>query len=130
MEYFLNFLTVKQISMDFSDNIDAINRELEHFIELLNKTLPRYSMLLKKEDISSQELKELGDIEYFLLGVNAKITEIKKKLEHDLFGLSLDAYYKLKKRASKGDTIAQRKFEIMKDAFNEALKGDTIINWN
>lgn len=116
--------------MDFNDNIDAINRELEHFIDLLNKTLPRYSMLLKKENINPQELKELGDIEYFLLGVNAKITEIKKKLEHDLFGLSLDAYYKLKKRAMQGDALAERKFEIMKDAFNEALKGDTIINWN
>lgn len=116
--------------MDFNDNIDAINRELEHFIDLLNKTLPRYSMLLKKENINPQELKELGDIEYFLLGVNAKITEIKKKLENDLFGLSLDAYYKLKKRAAQGVSVAERKFEIMKDAFNEALKGDTIINWN
>lgn len=116
--------------MDFNQNRDAINKELEQFIELLNITLPRYSMLLKKQKISSLELKELGDIEYFLIGVNAKITEIKKMLEHDLFGLSLDSYYKLKIRAGKGDEVAQQKFEIMRDSFNESLKGDTIINWN
>ncbi len=116
--------------MDFNQNRDAINKELEQFIELLNKTLPRYSTLLKKQKISSLELKELGDIEYFLIGVNAKITEIKKMLEHDLFGHSLDLYYKLKLRAARGDADAQMKFEMMRDAFNESLKGDTIINWN
>lgn len=116
--------------MDFSQNRDAINKELEQFIRLLNETLPRYSTLLKKQEISSSELKELGDIEYFLIGVNAKITEIKKMLENDLFGHSIDLYYKLKKSAQRGDLQAQQKFEMMRDAFHESLKGDTIINWN
>jgi len=118
------------VKMDFSQNRDAINKELEQFIQLLNITLPRYSDLLKKQDISGIELKELGDIEYFLIGVNAKITEIKKMLEHDLFGHSLDLYYKMKLRALKGDPVAVQKLEIMRDSFNESLKGDTIVNWN
>ena len=116
--------------MDFNQNRDAINKELEQFILLLNETLPRYSSLLKKQEISSSELKELGDIEYFLIEVNAKITEIKKMLENDLFGHSIDLYYKLKRSAQNGDVQAQHKFEAMRDAFNESLKGDTIINWN
>jgi hypothetical protein len=128
------FLSLERIyeskAMDFSQNRDAINKELEQFIQLLNETLPRYSSLLKKQEISSSELKELGDIEYFLIGVNAKITEIKKMLENDLFGHSIDLYYKLKKSAQNGDVQAQQKFETMRDAFNESLKGDTIVNWN
>lgn len=116
--------------MDFSQNRDAMNKELEQFINLLNETLPRYSGLLKKQEITSSELKELGDIEYFLIGVNAKISEIKKMLENDLFGHSIDLYYKLKKSAQNGNVQAQKKFETMRDAFNESLKGDTIINWN
>jgi hypothetical protein len=51
-------------------------------------------------------------------------------LENDLFGHSIDLYYKLKKSAQNGDVQAQQKFETMRDAFNESLKGDTIINWN
>ncbi len=116
--------------MDFNRNKDAINRELDHFIELLNTTLPRYSALLKQDVLSDLELRELGDIEYFLIEVNGKINEIKKKLEHDLFGHSLDLYYKLKAKAQKGDIASQQKFETMRDAFNESLKGDTIVNWN
>lgn len=116
--------------MDFNQNRDAINKELEQFIQLLNKTLPRYSNLLKKQTINATELKELGEIEYFLIEVNAKITEIKKMLEHDLFGHSLDLYYKMKHRAAKGDLVASQKLEIMRDSFNESLKGDTIVNWN
>lgn len=116
--------------MYFQQNKDAINRELDQFILLLNETLPRYSTLLKKQNLAIEELKELGEIEYFLIEVNAKITEIKTKLEHDLFGHSLDLYYKLKQKAKSGDEISRQKFEIMRDSFNESLKGDTIINWN
>lgn len=116
--------------MDFSQNRDAINKELGQFIELLHDTLPRYSTLLKKPNISVAELKELGDIEYFLIEVNSKISEIKKMLENDLFGHSLDVYYKLKALAVGGNNDALQKFEIMRDSFNESLKGGMIVNWN
>jgi len=116
--------------MDFSERKEEINKELDHFVELLNRTLPRYSRLLKKASITTDELKELGDIEYFLIEVNSKITEIKQQLDYDLFGHSLDQYYKFKKRALEGDVVAQQKFETMRASFNEALKSDVLLNWN
>ena len=67
--------------MDFRANKDALNKVLEHFISLLEEMLPRYAVLLRKSDISSGELKELGEIEHFLIEVNAKISVIKGKLE-------------------------------------------------
>ncbi|MFT7343751.1 MAG: hypothetical protein ACI9XP_000326 [Lentimonas sp.] len=116
--------------MNFSDNKDEINRELKQFINTLNELLPRYSMLLKKTETSGKELQELGEIEHFLIEINAKITEIKNMLEHDLFGHSLDYYYKLKAKVKSGDLEAVNKFERLKESFNESLKGDTLIIWN
>lgn len=116
--------------MNFDEQKNAINRELDQFIHLLNDTLPRYSNLLKKANITEQELTELGEIEYFLIEVNAKISEIKSKLEHDLFGHSLDVYFELKQKALTGDSSSIQKFEMMRSAFNESMKGDTLFNWN
>lgn len=116
--------------MNFNQHIEALNFELDKFVHLLNKTLPRYSELIKKKEISSTELKELGEIEYHLIELNGKISEIKNQLEHDLFGLSLDLFYKLKKRASKGDSEAEKKVQTMREAFIKSLQGNHFINWN
>ena len=116
--------------MDFRTNKDALNKELEHFIVLLEEILPRYSFLLSKADINSGELKELGEIEHFLIEVNAKIAVIKGKLEQDLFGHSLDMYYKLKAKATIGDVVAAAKLKTMRDIFEESLAGGSLINWN
>ncbi len=107
-----------------------INKELERFIELLQVTLPRYTDLVKKKNISKDELAELGELEYFLIEINGKIAELKKQLEHDLFGLSLDLYYKLKRKALDGDAEAGRKIVMMRKAFNKSLQGNHFINWN
>ncbi|MBU2018277.1 MAG: hypothetical protein KJ941_01415 [Bacteroidetes bacterium] len=115
---------------NFSENKDEINRELTQFIRTLNEVLPRYSLLLKKNDINSIELKELGELEHFLIEINAKITEIKNMLEHDLFGHSIDYYYQIKTKADKGDLEAKSKLDRLREAFTESLKGDTLINWN
>ncbi len=116
--------------MDFNRNKEALNRELEQFIEILNELLPRYSMLLRKTPISEEELQELGEIEHFLIEVNAKITGIKNVLEEDLFGHSIDLYYKLKAKALKGDLNARRKWERMRENFHETLLNEPFVNWN
>lgn len=116
--------------MDFRANKDALNKELEHFISLLEEMLPRYAVLLRKADISSGELKELGEIEHFLIEVNAKISVIKGKLEQDLFGHSLDTYYKLKAKAGKGDKVSAAKLKMMREIFEESLEGGSLVNWN
>ncbi len=116
--------------MEFYENKDNLNKELEQFIGTLNGLLPRYSNLLKKIKLTSQEVSELGEIEHFLIEINAKITEIKNMLEHDLFGHSIDLYYQTKAKAIAGDVYAKIKLETLRDAFNESLKGDTLLIWN
>lgn len=115
---------------DFKQNKIALNHELEQFKTILDQLLPRYSFLLKKDNLSKKELKELGDIEHYLIEVNSKITTIKEMLEEDLFGHSLDIYYKLKKKAVLGDSAAAAKLERMRETFEESFKGDRIFNWN
>jgi hypothetical protein len=115
---------------DFKQHKIALNYELEQFKSILNELLPRYSLLLKKDNLSKKELKELGDVEHYLIEVNSKITAIKEMLEEDLFGHSLDIYYKLKKKAISGDNSAAAKLERMRQTFEESFKGDKIFNWN
>lgn len=116
--------------MSFDDNKNALNKELEQFILLLNELLPRYSMLLKKKTLSREELTELGDIEHYLIEVNSKITEIKNMLDQDLFGHSLDIYYKLKAKAIVGDPMAKQKLDRMRESLGESLRGGDLFIWN
>ena len=108
---------------DFKSNRKELDEELEKFMRLLEELLPHYHH-------SSDELKRLGEIEHDLIGVNAKILEIKKRLEQDLFGQSLDVYYKTKKDAIAGNPHAKLKLERMRDSFSEALQGGEIFNFN
>jgi hypothetical protein len=115
---------------NFKENKRELDKELERFVSLLNQLLPHYHTLLKKKELTSDELQRLGDIEHYLLGVNAKILDIKDKLEQDLFGQSLDTYYKLKEYAKNGDVQAKVKLEKMRESFNEALNAGDIVNFN
>jgi hypothetical protein len=118
------------IVMDFNQSKNAINQELDQFLFALNQLLPRYSYLVNKDFIDPIELKELGEIEHFLIEVNSKIRDIKNRLDQNLFGHSLDLYYKYKEAAKKGDVLAQNKMERLHNFFNETLKGNEAINWN
>ncbi len=115
---------------DFKSNRKELDEELEKFMRLLEDLLPHYHDLLNKEPLTSEELKRLGEIEHYLIGVNAKILEIKKRLEQDLFGQSLDVYYKTKRDAISGNPNAKLKLERMRDSFSEALQGGEIFNFN
>lgn len=115
---------------DFRQTKEELNRELKRFMAILDELLPRYSLLLEKKNISQEEITELGDIEHYLIEVNSKITGIKSMLEQDLFGHSLDVYYKLKAKAKVGDQVAKVKFERMKISFEESLKSGNILIWN
>ena len=115
---------------DFKANKNQLDQELDRFITLLGDLLPHYHSLLEKDKLSEDELKRLGEIEHYLLGVNAKIIEIKKQLEQDLFGQSLNVYYQLKVQAIEGNPHSKLKLEKMRDAFAEALSAGEIINFN
>ncbi len=115
---------------DFKSNKKQLDQELDRFISLLSELLPRYHELLEKENLSQDELKNLGEIEHYLLGVNAKIIEIKKQLEQDLFGQSLSMYYQLKNEAIEGNANSKLKLEKLRDVFVGLLNSGEIINYN
>ncbi len=115
---------------DFKNNKELLSKELERFTSILVEVLPHYSALLKKENLSNPELTELGEIEHFLIEVNGKITAIKNLLEQDLFGHSLDIYYKLKLKANSGDSSAKAKLDRLRTTFEDSFTSGSMINWN
>ena len=62
--------------MGLEQSKNKIEAELNLFISQLNDLLPRYDYLVAKTDLSKDELKELGEVEYLLLDLNAKISSI------------------------------------------------------
>ena len=66
--------------MAFEKHKRVLNRELDQFNLILSEILPRYIELMKSEEISDEEVKELGEIEHFLIEINAKIAEIKSRM--------------------------------------------------
>lgn len=116
--------------MGFKEQQAAIEKELDRFSDLLGVLMPRYSRLLNNPKLSDDQLVELGEIEHFLIGITARVTEIKQLLEQDVFGHSLDFYYKLKQLAATGDVDARKKMEKLRSTFNETLKSGDIIQWN
>lgn len=116
--------------MDFEKHKERLHAELDRFALMLGEVLPRYLELMKKKNPNSEELQELGELEHTLIEVNAKIAELKSKLDHDLFGETLDEYYKLKEQASSGDVEAKRRFDKLREVFMESLRDDTFFNWN
>ena len=115
---------------NFHEQQGALDKELERFIELLDQLLPKYQFLLKKDQLDQAELVRLGEIEIYLLSLNSRIMKIKGELEQNLFGKSLDTYYKLKNQAIEGNPQSRLKMEKMRDAFSEALQAGDIINLN
>jgi hypothetical protein len=116
--------------MGLKDQQAAIERELERFMDLLNSMLPRYSKLLKQTKLTDEELMELGEIEHFLIGVTGRISEIKRRLEQDVFGHSLDSYYKTKIKAQLGDEHAIKKMNKLRDTFHDSLQSGSMILWS
>lgn len=116
--------------MDFEKHKERLHAELDRFAAMLGVVLPRYLYLMKKQNPNAEELQELGEIEHSLIEVNAKIADLKSKLDHDLFGETLDQYFKLKKLASTGDIDAKKRFDKLRDVMMASMRDDTFFNWN
>lgn len=116
--------------MGLDEHKKLLNQELEQFNTILGEILPRYILLMKKKGASKEEEKELGEIEHFLIEVNAKIAEIKNKLDQDLFGETMNLYYAAKQAASNGDQYAQKRLDKLRTVFLESVQGDAFFNWN
>jgi len=116
--------------MSFEKHRQLLNQELDQFNALLGELLPRYVLLVRKENCTAEELKELGEIEHYLIEVNSKIANIKNRLDQDLFGETMDLYYKVKAEAEKGNPKAEKRFEQLKNSLSASIKGDVFFNWN
>lgn len=116
--------------MGLDEHKKLLNKELDQFNSILGEILPRYILLMKKKDTTVEEEKELGDIEHFLIEINGKIAEIKNKLEQDLFGDTMNLYYKVKQEASKGDPESVKRLEKIKQVFADQIQGAEFFNWN
>lgn len=125
-----NTFPIPNKNMNLEEQKKLLNHELEQFNSILNEILPRYIELIKNKDISTDEEKELGEIEHFLIEVNAKIAEIKNKLDQDLFGETLNHYYKAKQEAINGDPKAKKRLAHLRTLFIESVQNDEFFKWN
>jgi len=116
--------------MSLDEHKKLLNRELEQFNSILGEILPRYIDLMKKTGASDEEEKELGDIEHFLIEINAKIAEIKNKLDQDLFGETMNHYYAAKEAALNGDPEEKKRLGKLRKIFLESVQGEDFFNWN
>lgn len=130
MVQIINTLPLPNNNMNLEDHKKLLYRELDQFNSILGEILPRYIALMKKKNASFQEEKELGDIEHFLIEINAKIAEIKTKLDQDLFGETMNLYYKTKQAALSGDLEAQKRLDKLRKVFLESVEGDDFFHWN
>lgn len=116
--------------MGLDEHKKLLNQELEQFNSILGEILPRYIALMKKRNATAEEEKELGEIEHFLIEVNAKIADIKNKLDQDLFGETMNHYYEAKRAAMNGDVEAKKRLDKLRQVFIESVQGDEFFNWN
>ena len=116
--------------MDFKKHKETLNQELDQFNSILGEILPRYVYLVHKKDSSTDETKELGDIEHFLIEINSKIASIKNRLDQDLFGETMQMYYRLKEEAKNGDVSSKKRLDKLRNTLHNSIKGDTYFNWN
>ena len=116
--------------MSIDEQKRRLNRELDEFSLVLGQILPRYLELIKKENTTAEEDKELGDTEHFLIEINAKIAEIKNKLDQDLFGETMNLYYRVKAKAKMGDLNSKLHLDRLRLKFQSSIEGDSFFNWN
>lgn len=116
--------------MAFHQHKHLLKQEFDKFNSILGELLPRYVILMQKKSLTSNEQNELERIESLLIEVNGKIAEIKNKLDQDLFGETIDYYYKMKEEAKKGDIEAKENLKRLRRSLIHSIQGNTFFNWN
>lgn len=116
--------------MGINEQNRRLNRELDEFNLVLGQILPRYLELIQKEITTPEEDKELGETEHTLIEINAKIAEIKSKLDQDLFGETMNLYYRVKAKAKTGDLNSKLHLDRLRLRFQSSIEGDHFFNWN
>ena len=77
-----------------------------------------------------KEKHELDNTEQFLLEINTKIAKIKNTLYQDLFGETMNLYYRVKAKANLGDLNSKMHLERLRTKLQTSIEGDHFFNWN
>ncbi len=115
-------------------NTNVIKANLEKNLQLveqnLYKFIPRYLELVQADSLTPMEISELGELEYFLMSIHARINHMKDILDGELFVGSLPTLFATKKKAENGDIDIKLKYEALRKSYQESLTAGTIIDWN
>jgi hypothetical protein len=101
------------------------------FKYLVNKYiefLSRYSQLLSKPTLTTDEEQELSSLKQLLLNISEVLSATLKSLSDELFGKALDLYYHYKDIALTGDNEALDFVNEMKPLFAASLKARISMN--
>jgi hypothetical protein len=116
--------------MGVTKQIARLNKELDEFHFVLGQILPRYLELMKKKCKTPEEKYELDNTEQTLLEINTKIAKIKNKLYQDLFGETINLYYRVKAKANLGDLNSKIHLDRLRAKLQTSIEGDHFFNWN
>ena len=98
----------------FDKYMGNLRFDLEKVLDQIRILVPKYAELKSKSSLSSQEQKELGDLEYILIEMSPMIDQLQKLLKNDLFGNSLDYYYLTKSKAKEGNIKAKEELDRLR----------------
>lgn len=114
---------------NFDKYMGNLRSDIEKVLEQVRLLIPKYAELKSKTHLTTQEQKELGDIEYVLIEASPYIEELRNLIKRDVFGSSLDYYYHTKTKAQEGNIQAKEELDrLRKLLMNDFFEKDEIMN--
>ncbi|MEZ4938378.1 MAG: hypothetical protein R2799_12385 [Crocinitomicaceae bacterium] len=114
---------------NFDKYMGNLRSDMEKVLEQVRSLIPMYAELKAKSQLTEDEKRILGDIEYVLIEASPYIEEIRNLIHRDLFGSSLDYYYHTKSKAQDGNIKAKEELDrLRKVLMNDFFEKDEIMN--
>lgn len=114
---------------DFDKYMSNLRFDIERVLDQIKSLLPKYAELKSKSNLSPLEKKELGDIEYILIEASPGIEELHNLIKKDVFGTTLDHYYKTKELAKNGNIRAKEELDrLRKSMLTDFFENEEILN--
>lgn len=116
--------------MESNVNHESLQRHLRNLEQEMYEVIHRYIALMMKENPEKKDLSDLGELEYFLIAMDARIRHISYILEQELFGTSMERLLQMKNKAKAGNLIAKLKYDEMRKGFQDSLNAGVIFSLN
>ena len=114
---------------NFDKYMGNLRYDIEKVLDQVRSILPKYAELKSKVNLSPEEKKQLGDIEYILIEASPYIEDLHNLIKKDLFGNSLDYYYAMKNKAKGGSIQAKEELDrLRKFIMADFFENDEILN--